>query len=117
MKQAQTLVVPSKYESLSLVLLESFNYKVPVLANKDCIVLKDHIEESQGGITFSSYDEFSKGLNLLLYNQELRTEMGSNGFKYVQINYIWDKVIEKFDIAISDIKSEASKEVNNTSLY
>lgn len=107
MRQAKILVVPSKYESLSLVLLESFSFKVPVLVNSNCTVLKDHIEESNGGLLYSDYNEFRNGINQLFNDNKLNAEMGVNGYNYVKNNYIWDKVLDKFNKAILDIKSSS----------
>ena len=106
MKQAKLLIVPSKYESLSLVLLESFNYKVPVLVNKNCTVLKDHIDESKGGAVYSNYSEFREEILRLTKQDELIAELGKNGYAYVQRKFVWDGVLEKFDTAINQIISK-----------
>ena len=105
MKQAKLLVMPSYHESLSLVLLESFSYKVPVLANAKCAVLKDHIENSGGGFSYNNYEEFCKGMSLLLNNTEQNELLGNNGFVYAKKNYLWESVMHKFDIAIAEIES------------
>jgi len=85
-------------------LLESFIFKVPVLVNSNCTVLKDHIEESNGGLLYSDYNEFRNGINQLFNDNKLNAEMGVNGYSYVKNNYIWDKVLDKFNKAILDIK-------------
>jgi glycosyltransferase involved in cell wall biosynthesis len=103
MKQAKLLIMPSPYESLSLVLLESFTYKVPVLANAECAVLKEHIEISKGGYTYSNYQTFSQRLNEMISDDHRIEIMGQRGYDYVQKNYIWNVVIDKFKVAIEDI--------------
>ena len=109
MKQASLLVMPSEHESLSLVLLESFIYTVPVLANGKCEVLKNHIELSSGGYAYNNYNEFRNGLQLLLQDKELNKRMGCMGYDYVKNNYIWENVLKKFDTAIDDISSKHRK--------
>jgi len=106
MKQAQALIIPSKYESLSLVLLESFACKVPVIANGECQVLKDHIELSGGGWAYEDYTEFKKAVLALLSDHEDVEEKRKLGYEYVTCNYTWEKVMEKFDYAIQDIEEK-----------
>ena len=105
MKQAAALIIPSKYESLSLVLLESFACKVPVIANGECQVLKDHIELSNGGWVYNCYDDFKKICSTLLTDSEDIEIKRKLGFEYVTKNYTWEKVMSKFDDAIEDIEN------------
>ena len=51
--QSTLLVMPSKFESLSMVLLEAMYYKKPVLVNQQCEVLHQHIAASKGGFSYS----------------------------------------------------------------
>ena len=99
MKHAEALIIPSKYESLSLVVLESFACKVPVIANGECEVLKDHIVDSNGGWTYTNEDEFSAVLKKVIAGTE-NVEKGLNGCKYVTNNYSWQKAMNVFDEAI-----------------
>ncbi|GAB4037789.1 glycosyltransferase family 4 protein [Spirosoma gilvum] len=98
LKDAKALVIPSRQESLSMVTLESFAYGIPVLANKDCEVLKDHIELSQGGLLFSDYTSFEGAVQQLLSQDS--SEMSEKAQTYVQKNYTWDKVLAKFTKAV-----------------
>ena len=108
MKQAQALVVPSLYESLSLVLLESFACKVPVIANAHCAVLKEHIDTSRGGWLFDSYDGFAKILTEVAAHTRENQQKGEAGHQYVINNYSWGAVMKKFDRAIDDIATKRS---------
>lgn len=99
MKHAEALIIPSKYESLSLVVLESFACKVPVIANGECEVLKDHIVNSNGGWTYTNEDEFSTVLKKVIGGTE-NVEKGLNGYEYVTNNYSWQKAMNVFDDAI-----------------
>lgn len=108
MKQAKALVVPSRYESLSLVLLESFNHKVPVIVNKECDVLNDHITISGGGWSYKNSQDFAAAINMVLKDEAARKNAGLNGYRYVQENYQWDIVLEKFENAIRDIDRQSA---------
>ncbi|MDL2356608.1 MAG: glycosyltransferase family 4 protein [Pseudomonadota bacterium] len=103
MKQAQALLMPSLFESLSLVLLESFACKVPVIANLRCEVLKDHLDQSEGGWLYATYGDFERILTDLLGNESGNRRKGDAGHRYVVDNYSWDSVIKKYKIAIEDI--------------
>jgi glycosyltransferase involved in cell wall biosynthesis len=97
---ARALVIPSLYESLSLVTLESMAYGVPVIANKKCEVLKDHIQNSHAGFLFDDYDSFQAALNVVLATDFDKTDLSNNGKKYVAENYSWDVTIKKYQNAI-----------------
>jgi glycosyltransferase involved in cell wall biosynthesis len=104
-KQANALIIPSIYESLSLVLLESFACRVPVIANGNCEVLKDHIDLSDGGWNYFDYEQFRSAVNDCVTQPQHRAAKAENGYRYVTQNYTWDKVLEHFDEAIEDVAS------------
>ena len=96
MARARALVLPSVFESLSLVVLESMGLRVPVLVNGRCDVTRGHCRRSNGGLYYYSYDEFASALNLLLAGPELRVRLGQQGQAYVQQNYAWEVVEQQF---------------------
>jgi len=93
---SKLLVMPSKYESLSMVLLEAWLCSVPVLVNGECEVLKGQCLRSNGGLWYRNYDEFTECLSVLLKYPELRIKLGENGKKYVHKNYSWNGIIDKY---------------------
>tara|TARA_B100001971_G_C18193608_1_gene540121 strand:+ start:131 stop:1375 length:1245 start_codon:yes stop_codon:yes gene_type:complete len=101
LKNCEALVIPSFYESLSLVTLEAMQYGKPVIANKDCEVLKDHIEISDAGFLYNDYNSFKNSLNKL-YNltESEKRHIAKRGIKYVKENYQWKNIINKFNKAI-----------------
>lgn len=106
LNNALALVIPSKHESLSLVTLESFFFKVPVIGNEHCETIKDHLTDSNAGLLYSDYKTFSMQLDQIYSNKQLRQEMGENGQKYVQTHYDWNTVKKKFIAAIESISNE-----------
>jgi glycosyltransferase involved in cell wall biosynthesis len=96
LKSAKLLIMPSLAESLSLVTLESVGIGTPVLVNGNCEVLKGHCLRSNAGLWYENYDEFKECLDLLLSNERLIEKMGENGKRYVEQNYSWEKVEEKY---------------------
>lgn len=103
MKEAKLLIVPSEFESLSMVLLESLYLGVPVLVNAKCEVLKQHCLRGDVGKFYYGYQDFEGNLNTLLSNNNLRTQLGINGQKYVDRFYSWDTIIDKLDKMIEKV--------------
>ncbi|MBX6771300.1 MAG: glycosyltransferase family 4 protein [Chloroflexi bacterium] len=94
---ASTVVVlPSEQESLSMVNLEAWTAGVPVLANGLCAVLKDNCLKADGGLYYTSYEEFAACLDVLRAEPDLRRELAENGRRYVRANYAWEVIVEKY---------------------
>ncbi len=100
---AKLLVLPSKLESLSIVILESFMQRRPVLVNGKCPVLAGQCRRSNGGLYYKSYTEFEAELQYMLDNPDIRIAMGMNGYEYVKTNYTWDKVLKNFLEIIDEV--------------
>jgi len=97
LEAATVVVVPSPYESLSLLALEAFAVGTPILANARSEVLVDHCHKSNAGLYYADRDEFVEGLRLLVADHRLRAAMGRNGRAYVRRNYRWDVIISKYE--------------------
>lgn len=98
---ATIVVVPSPFESLSLLALEGMAVGNPVLCNAHADVLVDHCRRSNAGLFYSTRDEFVECVHLLLADRELRERMGHNGKNYVASNYSWDVIMTKYDRLIA----------------
>ncbi len=98
---AEFLIMPSFFESLSMVTLEAWAMGKPVLANARCDVLKGQCIRSNAGFFYKNYEEFCSAFHLLLSSKRLRKIMGTNGQKYFNQNYTWE-VIEKKYLALLD---------------
>ena len=97
LEAATIVVVPSPYESLSLLALESFAVGTPILANARSEVLVDHCHKSNAGLYYADRDEFTECLRLLITDPHLRESMGRNGRRYVRQNYRWDVILAKYE--------------------
>ena len=78
---ASILCQPSVMESFSIVIMESWLAKTPVLVNSGCAVTAEHAKESGGGFSFGSFAEFAEQVDLLLGNETVRTKMGERGLR------------------------------------
>lgn len=94
--ESKILVLPSEFESLSIVVLEAFSLNVPVLVNGKCPVLKGHCQKSNGGLYYQGYYEFEGCLNYFLQHEKERILMGKNGKQYVDENYRWEIITKRF---------------------
>ena len=104
LKNAKALILPSEFESLSLSTLEAMYFGIPVLVNGKCDVLKDHAILSKAGLYYMNKLEFIESLAYIDENPEIMKKMGENGVLYVEKNYRWDVVIEKYKNAIEKVR-------------
>jgi glycosyltransferase involved in cell wall biosynthesis len=85
---AAALVMPSRRESLSLVLLEALALGVPVLANARCEPLADHLRLSGAGEAYRGARALRAGLlRALARDAAERASLGAAGQRYVQAHY------------------------------
>jgi glycosyltransferase involved in cell wall biosynthesis len=101
LEAATIVVVPSPFESLSLLALEGMSVGNPILCNAQADVLVDHCRRSNAGLFYSTRDEFVESIHLLLADRELRQRMGRNGKRYVAANYSWDVIMAKYDALLA----------------
>lgn len=97
------LILPSEFESLSMVVLEAMKLKVPVIVNGKCIVLKGHCTNSNGGLYYTDYFEFEGCVQYILSHPEESRMMGILGEKYVNENYRWDAITRRLSDMIEKI--------------
>jgi len=94
----EILIMPSPYESLSMVCLEAWSLGKPVLVNGKCDVLVGQCRRSQGGIWYDDIGEFVQAIRALSPN--IRLILGMQGKNYVQGNYNWNCIINKYNEVI-----------------
>jgi glycosyltransferase involved in cell wall biosynthesis len=95
--RARALVMPSRHESLSMVVLESWMMNRPVLVNGDCEVLRGQVLRANGGLYYRRYEEFAAALDLLVNEPGLADRLGRQGNAYFQESYAWERVMEKYE--------------------
>lgn len=96
LQNAQLLIMPSPYESLSIVTLEAWALQVPVLLNGQASVLRGHAHRSHGGVYYNNKEEFIESLRLLRSERDLARQMGRQGLHYVLENFQWPKVTSRY---------------------
>jgi len=105
---ARALIVPSPYESLSIVLLEGWNHATPAIVNAYCKVLKGQVQRADGGLYYRSSREFQEALSWLLADEKARHELGAQGLAYVDREYRWATVIERVESLLEEVSRRRS---------
>ena len=99
------LAMPSRLESLSMVTLEAFHARRPVVANAHCAVLRGQCRRSGGGLYYANHDEFREIVDVLQSNAPLRARMGEAGYRYFEQRYAWPVILEKYQRLIAAAKT------------
>jgi glycosyltransferase involved in cell wall biosynthesis len=94
---ALALVMPSPYESLSLVLLEAWNHGTPVLVNGRCQPLRGQVRRANGGLFYDLPEEFVEAVRYLVAERHVARKLGANGLDYVDSEYRWPLVMDKVE--------------------
>jgi glycosyltransferase involved in cell wall biosynthesis len=108
LSHARVLIVPSPYESLSIVLLEGWNHGTPALVNAYCSVLREQVRRANGGLYYRSSREFQEALSWLLANDSSRHELGDQGLAYVDREYRWPTVLERVESLLVEVSRRRS---------
>ena len=93
---ATALVMPSYFESLSMVALEAWALGRPVLANGRCDVLVGQSQRSNAGLYYANAAEFIAALERLVTDTGLADAMGRNGRAYYAEHYAWPVIEAKY---------------------
>ncbi|WP_224243664.1 glycosyltransferase family 4 protein [Hyalangium gracile] len=99
---ALAVVVPSRFESLSLLTLEAFAQSTPVLVNGHSDVLVGQVERSGAGRAYKDLDSFITGLREV---GNERGPMGKKGLAYAK-RYSWTKVVAAYQQEMDRILEE-----------
>ena len=96
MAAAELLIMPSYYESLSMVALEAWALGKPVLVNGKCDVLKGQCVRSNAGLYYENYFEFAETLRAIEQNRWLSATLGRNGRQFFRDHYDWTVIERKY---------------------
>jgi glycosyltransferase involved in cell wall biosynthesis len=104
---ADVLVMPSYYESLSMVSLEAWALGRPVLVNAKCDVLVGQAIRSNGGLFYQDGVEFAGALDAILDDTKLAAALGRNGRRYFERHYSWPVIERKYLEMFARLDGEA----------
>lgn len=103
---AELLIMPSYFESLSMVALEAWALGKPVLANGQCDVLRGQCIRSNGGLYYDNFAEFVETLRAIDFSRTLASALGRNGREYFTRHYTWPIIERKYLDMLDRLKRE-----------
>jgi glycosyltransferase involved in cell wall biosynthesis len=104
---AELLIMPSYFESLSMVALEAWALGKPVLANGRCDVLRGQCIRSNAGLYYENFEEFLETLSAIERSPALANALGRNGREYFARHYTWPIIERKYIDMLDRLRREA----------
>jgi glycosyltransferase involved in cell wall biosynthesis len=89
---ALAAVIPSRYESLSLLALEAFAQRTPILVNAESDVLCGQVKRSGAGATYEDFDSYQEGIRRIASE---RGRMAGRALRYAR-QHTWPRVISAY---------------------
>ncbi len=93
---------PSVNESFSLVIMEAWLCRTPVLVHGECEATREHVEKNGGGLTFTDFDEFAAAVDALLADPKAAAGMAERGREYVLENFRWETICRRYLALLAD---------------
>jgi glycosyltransferase involved in cell wall biosynthesis len=93
---ADLLVIPSRYESLSMVTLEAWALGKPVLVSGHCDVLRGQTVRANAGLYYETFDEFAEAMYRLDGTGPLGALLGRCGREFFRRHYTWPVIERKY---------------------
>jgi glycosyltransferase involved in cell wall biosynthesis len=97
MAGAVALVHPSYFESFAMNLTEAWTQGRPALVQGRCAVLAGQARRAGGGIPYRGFAEFEAAVDSLVDEPNLQRRLGERGRSYVEANYEWDVVLDRYE--------------------
>ena len=110
LQAAEFLIMPSYFESLSMVALEAWGMGKPVLANGRCDVLRGQAVRSNAGLYYENYPEFVEAVRVLDSSPGVAATLGRNGRRFFQGHYTWPIVEQKYLDMFARLSREPASE-------
>ena len=107
---ADLLIMPSYFESLSMVALEAWALGKPVLANAKCDVLKGQCIRSNAGLYYDDRFEFVEALRAIERSKWLAGSLGRNGRQFFRTQYEWPGIEKKYLEMLERLTTAPAKE-------
>ncbi len=99
LSDAVALVCPSRYESLSLVLLEAWSHGTPTISAADSPVLVGQSRRARAGLWYRNSAEYGECLSVLCDIPPLARTLGRSGQSFTR-GLDWEHVIGRLEAAM-----------------
>jgi len=115
MAGAAAFVLPSEYESFSIVTLEAMAQRTPTLVNGKCEVLRDHIDRSGAGFHYETETELAALMERVLkLDAASRARMGEAGRNYVMDRYSEPRIRDRLVEVVQRIADGATQDASSS---
>jgi glycosyltransferase involved in cell wall biosynthesis len=99
------LVAPSRYESLSLAMLEAWQHARVVLANAECAVTSGQVARAGGGATYAGADGLADAIHRAQADAAWREACGEAGRAYAAAEHGWERVEARWLSLLAEVAS------------
>ncbi|MGI8671296.1 MAG: glycosyltransferase family 4 protein [Luteitalea sp.] len=103
---SDALIMPSFFESLSMVAIEAWAMGRPVLTNARCDVLQGQCLRSNAGLFYGDYPEFAETLHVLTTNRALSQALGEAGRAYYREHYAWPVIDARYNDMLAQLQAQ-----------
>ena len=104
-EQAVAVIVPSLcFEVFSLVTMEAFRHRTPVIA-RNLGALAETVEESSGGLLYDTEEGLRQAMDRLLEASSYRRELGQRGYEAYQRNWTVEVYLKRYLALIHNLSS------------
>jgi len=94
-KSADLFVIPSRFDSMTIVALEAAASGVPILITKECDF--SELSNSSSGIEVAANEhEIEQGIRLALSDNDGLKKLAKNARKLIEEKYDWNIIVNKF---------------------
>jgi glycosyltransferase involved in cell wall biosynthesis len=99
---ARAIVVPSYFESFSMVLTEAWAQGTAAVVQGRCAPLAGQVARAGGGIAYRTFSEWDQAVDLLATDPGLAAGLGAAGRRYVEARYQWDAVFDRYEALLEE---------------
>jgi len=111
-REASLVVIPSRQEAMSIVVLEAGISDVPVVLTDQCGMNELH-DLNAAIIVKPEAKSIASGIQKILNDTNVGKEMSHNLKNHIEKNYLWSSVSKKFDSLYKNLINASKTNANN----
>jgi len=110
-------VLPSRYDTFPMVILEACAAKLPIIITSNCIISNLLRINNAAVVTDCNHVSIADAIITLLKNPKLRLNISNNSYSMVCNSYSWDKIVIKFVKLYQDTVLERKEKIRSNNLF